>query len=327
MTTNSRRQRGRAESRQRDLLLAPAPVSGRLGIPVTALAASMRAAGESGPLTEEQARQWKAEPASAPDWLITLWGERLADAAQAHYERKKIAERTAGARIAAEQSARAKVLAGQRDFTEREWRHVREWANDAATILLESGPGDDVSDFDALALQAVGVDARDHDTWTFHLAGCPGYGSGHCVVQIEEAAAARRLERREAALAASAEKEVALGRLGLAPGQAVTAWDGSRVGVVVKLNKVSVKVRLVGGLKDRYAVVERNLDPRHIAPVPATLPPRPDCGARVTLRDHYGHARLATVTRVDGPLFEVSYALASGRQRTGWFDQAALTWC
>ncbi|WP_212815053.1 MULTISPECIES: hypothetical protein [unclassified Mycolicibacterium] len=75
---------------------------------------------------------------------------------------------------------------------------------------------------------------------------------------------------------------------------------------------------------DRNVVVEKNLDPRYVESVAATLPAPPAVGAAVVLRDHSGHLRRADVVDVDGPLFEATYALQSGQWRSGWFDVAAL---
>jgi hypothetical protein len=107
-----------------------------------------------------------------------------------------------------------------------------------------------VSDFDYQVLRAVGVDPEDHATWPIHMGGCDGEGQLHCAERIGQV----RAERRAAALIESVAKETALREAGFSPGQMVTVWHGQRVGVVAKVNKVSVKVRLVGGQRDQYAL-------------------------------------------------------------------------
>jgi hypothetical protein len=54
-----------------DRTLVPVAVAGRLGIGVSMLAGWMRAAGvdKDGPLCESDAREWRANPDSAPGWL------------------------------------------------------------------------------------------------------------------------------------------------------------------------------------------------------------------------------------------------------------------
>jgi hypothetical protein len=136
-----------------------------------------------------------------------------------------------------------------------------------------------------------------------------------------------RAERRVDALIDSVAKETALRDLALTPGQFVTTWHGARVGLVVKVNKVSVKVRMIGGRGDRHAVVEKNLDPRYVERAAPSLPAPPNSGAEVVFSDHGGHIRRARVVEVDGPLFEATYSLKSGQWRSGWFDVAALQPC
>jgi hypothetical protein len=133
-----------------------------------------------------------------------------------------------------------------------------------------------------------------------------------------------RAERRADALIDSVAKETALRDLALSPGQFVTTWHGARVGLVVKVNKVTVKVRLIGGQGDRRAVVEKNLDPRYVGIASASLSSPPKPGDMVLLRDHSGRTREARVVAVDDPLFEATYSLKAGQWRSAWFDLAAI---
>src|SRR6266480_6706878 len=61
----------RKPKRNRDRTLVPVAVASRLGIGVSVLAGWMRAAGvdKDGPLCESDAREWRANPDSAPGWL------------------------------------------------------------------------------------------------------------------------------------------------------------------------------------------------------------------------------------------------------------------
>ncbi len=118
--------------------------------------------------------------------------------------------------------------------------------------------------------------------------------------------------------------ETKLRDLRLTVGQFVTTWHGARVGQVVKVNKVTVKVRMIGGRDDRNAVVEKNLDPRYVELAPNSLPAPPKPGSEVVVRDHGGYVRAARVIETDGPLFEATYSLKSGQWRSGWFDVAAI---
>lgn len=316
-----RRKHAKAERRRRDRGLAPVMVAARVGIPVADLARAMRGAGVYRQLTEAEATDWICDPETAPEWFTTLLGERLARAAETEYRRQQAAEQRQLRELAVEQSAWAKVQAGKKRFSDDEWVFVQDWAFGAAKDLVRNGPEVDVSDEERRMLLAVGVDADDHSTWPVHAGGCDGEGDEHCAVRIEQ----MRAERRVDALIDSVAKETALGNLALSPGQFVTTWHGARVGLVVKVNKVTVKVRLIGGQGDRHAVIEKNLDPRYVEIVGPSLPAPPEPGDEVVLRDHGGHTRRARVVEVDGPLFEATYSLKSGQWRSAWFDLTAIS--
>lgn len=320
--TGRRRQgkRARAQRREEDRALVPVVVSQRLGVSVADAASAMRAAGVTGPLTVSQAREWAADPGSAPEWLSGLWGERMARAAQQEYHRERQREQQAVRELAVEQSALEKVKTGKRRFSDDEWLLVEDWAFEAAKDLVRGGLGGEVGDFDRRVLRVVGVDPEDHATWPVQAGGCDGEGAAHCAERIEQVRAGRRAD----ALIESVARETALREAGFSPGQAVTVWHGQRVGVVVKVNKVSVKVRVVGGQRDQYALVEKNLDPRQVHPMPGALPPPLLPNEVVVIRDHGGHVRDARVTEVAGPLFEATYLLKSGGWRSAWFDVLAL---
>jgi hypothetical protein len=317
------RRRARAERRRRDRALVPVAVAQRLGIRVATLAHAMRQAGITAALTEAQAQQCVVDPATAPQWLVGLRGERLAAAAAAEYQRQQDAERQELRELAAEQSALVKLQAGKLRFNDDEWKWVQDWAFRAAKDLVCGWGESEVTAFDRHVLRAVGVDADNHHTWPVHAGGCDGVGPEHCAMRLEQ----MRAERRADSLIDSVAKETALRDLALAPGQFVTTWHGPRVGLVVKVNKVSVKVRMIGGRADRHAVVEKNLDPRYVERAAPSLPAPPNPGAEVVLRDHGGHIRRAQIVEVDGPLFEAAYSLKPGQWRSGWFDVAALQPC
>lgn len=264
------RKRARAQRQKADRALVPVTVSQRLGLSVADVARAMRAAGVTGPLTEGQAKAWANDPETAPEWLLGLLGDRMARAAQEEYRREQRREQQAMRELAAEQSALAKVKAGKRRFSDDEWLYVEDWAFRAAKDLVRGGPDEEMDDLDFHVLRAVGVDPEDHETWPVHMGGCDGEGPLHCAERIEQA----RAQRRAYARAESAARETALRDAGLSPGRVVTAWYNSRVGVVVKVNRVSVKVRFVGGMRDHYLPVEKT-------PIRATsIPRRSPCRRR-----------------------------------------------
>jgi hypothetical protein len=315
-----RRKQAKADRRRRDRALVPVVVAQRVGVPVADLARAMRAAGVHQQLAEAEAKDWLCDPETAPEWFTTLVGERLARAAEAEYHRQQAEEQWQLRELAVEQSALAKIQAGKRRFSDDEWVFVHDWAFRAAKDLVGVGPEGNVTDKERRVLLAVGVDADDHSTWPVHAGGCDGEGDEHCAMRIEQ----MRAERRADALIDSVAKETALRDLALLPGQFVTTWRGARVGRVTKVNKVTVKVRLIDGRGDRYAVVEKNLDPRYVRIAPESLSCPPAPGDMVLLRDHGAREREAQVVAVDGPLFEATYSLKSGQWRSGWFDLTAI---
>jgi len=318
--SHRRRKKTKAERRKQDRALAPVMVANRVGMPVADLAKAMRGAGVTAQLTRSDVDRWTSDPDTAPEWFSTLVGEKLAHAAEAEFRRQQVEEAEQLRELAAEKSAWDKVCAGKRHFNDYEWSYVEDWAFRAAKDLVRDGPEGNASVEERAVLRAAGIDADNHETWPLHAGGCDGYGRQHCAIRIDEV----RFQRRVDSLLTSVEKETTLRDLGLAVGDTVTTWHGARAGKVVKLNKVTVKVRMIGPREEKNAVVERNLDPRYVQRAAETLPAAPSVGDTVTLRDHGGFTREATVMMVDGPLFEATYALKSKQWRSGWFDVVAL---
>jgi hypothetical protein len=269
-----RRKRAKADCRRGDRALVPAAVAARFGIGVVDLARAMRAAGVDQQLSETGAAGWISDPKAAPEWLTTLLGERLARAAEAEYRRQQVEEHRRLRELTVEQSALEKVKARKNRFTDDEWLYVQDWAFRAAKDLLRDGPDNEVDEFDRRALKAVGVDADDRWAWPVHAGGCDGEGAEHCVVRIEQ----MRDERRADALIESVAKETTLSDLHLTVGQ--FGRRGGRVAQVVKVNKVTVKLRMIGGRNDRNAVVETNLDPCCVGLVGDSLSAPPKPGSR-----------------------------------------------
>ena len=133
-----------------------------------------------------------------------------------------------------------------------------------------------------------------------------------------------RAERRAAVLIESVARQTTLRELHLTPGQFVRTWHGARVGLVVKVSQVTVKIRMIGGREDRNAVAGKNLDSRYVEPVADSLPAPPKPGDEVVVRGHGGHVRVARVIETDGPVFEATYSLKSGKWRSGWSGLAAI---
>jgi hypothetical protein len=227
-------------------------------------------------------------------------------------------------RLLVEERVKAKLLAGRRRFGGAEWEIVEEWAFDAAKELVRNDG--DVDELEAAALTAVGVKPGVHTTWPIHRSDCDGAGGDGCDARIAELAARRfeeqeavRHERRERARRGA--EQIACGAFRV--GQFVLAYYDSRAAVVTKINRVTVKVKHVGGQADRYELVEKNYSPTYLHRLPDRITAvlsglRP--GDPVVLTDWGGRRRRGEVTELQGPLLRVDYRLASGQQRCAWID-------
>lgn len=225
---------------------------------------------------------------------------------------------------AAVERVQRKLLAGKRRFHGGDLEVVEEWAFYAAKDLLYSGG--QVGELETAALRAVGIDANDHTTWPFHYGGCDGLGSDNCEERVAEMAAQRfeeleaeRLERRERSRRDA--ERIASGAFVV--GQPVLAYYDGRAAVVVKVNKVTVKVRHIGWKFNGYELVERNYSPAYLHDLPARLIQTMGAiaaGQRIEFTDWGGRKRVGEVFETDGPLLQVRYQLASGQPRTAWID-------
>jgi hypothetical protein len=103
----------------------------------------------------------------------------------------------------------------------------------------------------------------------------------------------------------------------------VLAYYDSRAGVVTKVNRVTVKVKHVGGQADQYQPVEKNYSPAYLHPLPEiamTAAETLSAGQSVEFLDWGRRQRTGEVVEVAGPLLRVAYRLASGQPRTAWID-------
>jgi hypothetical protein len=90
----------------------------------------------------------------------------------------------------------------------------------------------------------------------------------------------------------------------LVVGQPVLGYYGSRAAVVVKLNKVTAKVRHVGWKFNGYEVVERNYSPAHLHTLSAGLVDRMGAtafGQRIEFTDWGGRKRVGEILKTNGP--------------------------
>jgi hypothetical protein len=327
LARRERRRRQAAARRKRrvdDQKLCPPAVAQLMGLSYERVAAAMRAAGVGKPLDKPTVTGWLSSCARPmPQWLSELLAQAAADAAEQQARAEAEALEAEHRRLLVEERVQRKLLAGKRRFHGDDLEVVEEWAFYAAKDLVYSDG--DVGELETAALRAVGIDANDHTTWPFHCGGCDGLGA-NCEERVAEMAVQRfeeleadRLERRERSRCDA--ERIASGAFTV--GQPVLAYYDSRAAVVVKVNKVSVKVRHIGWKFNGYELVERNYSPAYLHDLSVRLVEKAGAtavGQRIEFTDWGGRKRVGEVLETDGPLLQMRYQLASGQPRTAWID-------
>jgi hypothetical protein len=324
-----RRAAARRQRRAEDRRLCPPAVAQLLGLSCERVAAAMRAAGVGRPLDDPTVTGWLASCARPmPNWLSELLAQTAAQEAERQARAKAEALEAEHRRLLVEERVQEKLLAGKRHFRGEALDVVEQWAFYAAKELLYTGGN--VDELAAAALKAVGVDPKDHTTWPLHHGGCDGAGGDSCDARIAEMAAERfaaqeadRHERRQRSRRDA--EHIASGAFVV--GQPVLASYDSRAAVVVRVNKVTVKVRHIGWQSNGYALVERNYSPAYLHNLSARLVEQAGAiavGDRIEFTDWGGRKRVGEILDTDGPLLQVGYQLVSGQPRTAWIDVLRL---
>ncbi|MER5757386.1 hypothetical protein [Streptomyces sp. NPDC002088] len=172
--------------KQADRALCPVDVSNLLGLKVHDVARTMRAHGVTQPLEAAQARQWRQDPRSAPDWLAALFAETAVRAAQvqARWERSALEEEHR--MLLLRNAVERRLLAGERIPAGYDAELIaQDIAFGASKELVRGcgpvcgGPADEVLlPVELAALRWAGVDPDDHDTWEIHRGDCPDVADG-----------------------------------------------------------------------------------------------------------------------------------------------------
>lgn len=161
--------------------LCPAPAANVMQTKVHVIARWMRSAGVTDPLTTQNARAWKADPSSAPEWFIALLAERAARASQrAHRERQAAIEHEHRMMVLRDKVEK-QLLAGARRLRSPDAERIAlDIAFRASKELVRSCTdvcGDttqeSMTDLDTAALRWAGVDPSSHLTWIVHRGDCP----------------------------------------------------------------------------------------------------------------------------------------------------------
>jgi hypothetical protein len=155
-----RRAAARRQRRADDRRLCPPAVAELLGLRYGQVAAAMRAAAVSEPLSKPLVQGWLAGASCArgmPAWLSELLAEAAAKDAEREAQAQAAELEAEHRRLLVEERVQAKLLAGKRRFRGADLEVVEEWAFEAAKELVRSDG--EVDELEDAVLDAVGVDA------------------------------------------------------------------------------------------------------------------------------------------------------------------------
>lgn len=165
----ARHQEARAARRAQrgaDRQLCPVVVANALGLRLHHVAAAMRTAGVTGPLTLEQARGWRAMREQPPPWLAELFGRRMARSAQRAYRNAQQAEQRAQEEARLWDDVRERLLAGRRiRGPYREWIATDMAFRAMKELVRADGDPAWLCELDLAALRWAGVRPADRATW------------------------------------------------------------------------------------------------------------------------------------------------------------------
>lgn len=184
---NRERAQRRKEARVRDRALAPVTVSTILGAQVRVIAAAMRRNGITEQVTVRDARRWKSDPSTAPDWVLEVFAECAARDARREYRVRQAAEAHEMRMLRAEQTAADKVRRGLRlrRFNENEEMWLDDWGFRLSKDLVRGADPDALDDFSVRVLRLCGVNPHRHETWWVHAGDCDGTGSASCAATAD----------------------------------------------------------------------------------------------------------------------------------------------
>ncbi|MEV6969371.1 hypothetical protein AB0M47_30095 [Hamadaea sp. NPDC051192] len=133
-------------------------------------------------LTASQARAWKVDPGTAPQWFTGLLAEKASrDAEREYRERQADIEYEHRMLILAEKVTR-RLLSGARHFgnpdaeliaQDMAFRASKELCRANTEVCGQIDPGP-LGDLDVAALRWAGIDPHDHSTWIVHRRDCAG---------------------------------------------------------------------------------------------------------------------------------------------------------
>ncbi|XKH58442.1 hypothetical protein LG293_17630 (plasmid) [Citricoccus nitrophenolicus] len=199
----------------------------------------------STPLTAEDVWSYRNGDAPTPEWLRGLF----LDVQRRKWEAAQRRQKNEFLMWEAFRTGRGEV---PEPLKSRAYDMVTRIAKDLPHRTRDVRPTEAMEDWELGALRVWGSDPEDHRTWFRHLPFCDMEGPGTC----GDRARARAEEKRAGQ---HAKRELLAGGQ-YKVGDRVVAW-GFRVGTVLQINQVTVKVKLTDR-RDWEQV--RNIDPTHL---------------------------------------------------------------
>lgn len=326
--TKEDRDAERSRMRKAARSLCPSGVSGVLGLKYQAVASAMQDAGVAEPITIAAAREWAKDPSLMPQWLQPLVMETAArkilvlEQRRINAEHDKVeADIRHQRELDRQELIEHRLSQGEKRFSRSDREYVDTLAFSAAKNLARGATLDMLSTMWLTALSINGIDPLNHQTWPVHAGDCNGQGI-NCTDGQREAEIAKamdNLDRQQERAKWSSDNalQVASGRFEI--GQLVSAWCGDRIGMVVKHNRVTVKVRMVGPRAEGYQPIEKTIKPHFLSPI-IEAAEGPAIDEVITVCCWDGREREARVVDALKPLFLAEYKIQSGKTRQAWFD-------
>lgn len=221
--------------------------------------------GETEPLDSATVKNWLSGKVAAPSWVRFLQHKT----AVKNFKNEVLQLMTTEKRMQEEILETGKLLGRAREKkgwigpwwdNPNDYHNASDELDQAQYDLIRFGQ---ISFSSAMICDFFGVNPRDHSTWKYHGWNCDGKGTD-CASRSdeieEESRELQRLERQRQ----SAENAAMLASGNFEVGQIVSMWG--TMGVIVKHNKVSAKVRVPGTASNKWQLNEKSIKPFFLTP-------------------------------------------------------------
>jgi hypothetical protein len=274
-------------------------------------------------ITLKMAKGWKKDPVRSPFFYQKIAEDREVakfqremrqyEKEQAEENHRKVLQK---AIVEKWKKGRLKNLTpDEREIMDDELFSLSKW-------LIGSTPAEAVEagfeEFDQAVFAWGNVNLADHRTWLIHSGGCDQDGKeDSCMQRIEFEQASRREENHlRAGLS-----EISVMTSGLEKGDVVLCWYDSKLGLITKINKVSLTVKLVGSVTSGGTLVKKTLHPDYLKKITLKDYHNFQVDEQLRVKCNDGRVRDCKVTSVEDHFALVEYKLVSRDEtRYCWID-------